>query len=209
MLYRTVVLFLIVLGAGSAMALEEPNYELLAEYDDFEIRRYSPYIVAEVDVSGSGADNQAFRILSGYIFGNNTRREKMAMTAPVESRREEPGERMAMTAPVTSSQSTAGQMTYAFVMERKYSLETLPVPDDDRIRLLERPARTVAVHRFSGRWSDRNIARHEERLMRALDDHGITASGEPELARYNSPFMPWFLRRNEVIVPVDWQEPGT
>lgn len=209
MLYRTVFLILSLIAGQSAMALEEPQYEVLAEFDDFEVRHYDPYIVAEVDVSGNGADNRAFRILAGYIFGDNRRGEKMAMTAPVESRPNDRGERMAMTAPVISSSRRDEEMTYAFVMERKYSLDTLPTPVNERIRLLERPARTVAVRRFSGRWSDSNIDRHEQRLLRALDDTGIQGTGVPELARYNSPFTPPFLRRNEVIVPVAWNEDRT
>ncbi len=170
------------------MALEEPGFEVLAKTPDFEVRRYDPYLVAEVDVAGERADNQAFRVLAGYIFGDNDRGEKMNMTAPVESRGDEP-------------------QTYAFVMEGRYTMATLPAPSDGRVRLLERPARIVAVRRFSGRWSDANIQKNEQRLLRDLEANGVDATGPVELARYNSPFTPWFLRRNEIVVPVRW--PGT
>lgn len=163
------------------MAIEEPEYEVLSEVGDVEFRRYAPYIVAEVTVSGDAADRRAFRLLAGYIFGKNDAGEKMAMTAPVETRGDE----------------------HAFVMERKYSIETLPRPEDDRVQLRTRPARTVAVRQFSGGWSDRNINRHREALLDDLALLGVEITGEPELARYNSPFTPWFLRRNEIIVPVD------
>lgn len=164
------------------MAIEEPEYEVLSETGSVEIRRYAPYIVAEVTVGGDAADRRAFRLLAGYIFGKNDAGQKMAMTAPVETRGDQ----------------------HAFVMERKYSMETLPRPEDDRVQLRNKPARVVAVRRFSGRWNERNFARHREALFDDLAALGVEVTGEPELARYNSPFTPWFLRRNEIIVPVNW-----
>ena len=96
---------LVLIMQPMAMAIEEPDYQVIDSYKDFEVRRYSPYLVAEVDVSGdfSEAGNNAFRILADYIFGNNASASKMAMTAPVESRSAERGEKMAMTAPVIAS----------------------------------------------------------------------------------------------------------
>ena len=170
------------------MAIEEPAYELLAEAQEYEVRQYEPYLVAEVDVSGESADSQGFRTLAGYIFGDNDSNEKMQMTAPVESRDAEQGE----------------AVVYGFVMERKYTLESLPAPKNERIRIREKPARIVAVHRFSGRWTDANFSRHERVLLDALQADGIETVGDVELARYNGPFTPWFLRRNELIVPVSW-----
>ena len=127
------------------MAAEEPRYDVLTSTDDYEIRRYEPYLVAETDVEGpyGNAGNKAFNILAGYIFGKNRQSEKMAMTVPVESRPADAGVRMAMTAPVTSRPSDAdpGLFTYAFVMERKYTLDTLPEPVDPRIRIREVLAR--------------------------------------------------------------------
>ena len=169
------------LAGAAAMAIEEPNYVVLATAGDVEFRQYDPYIVAEVTIGGESADNRAFRILASYIFGENTAGEKMAMTAPVETRGEE----------------------HAFVMERKYTMDTLPKPIDERIELREKPSRVVAVRKFSGRWSEQNFGKHRRALLEDLAALGVTAIGNPELARYNSPFTPWFLRRNEVMVPVD------
>ncbi len=190
-MYRPILLLFTILLSGNAMALEEPEFDVLATTDDYEIRRYLPYLVAEVDVDGNSADNRAFRMLAGYIFGDNDSQEKMQMTAPVESR----------------ENSAASALTYAFVMEGKYTLATLPTPTDERIRLLERPARTVAVRRFSGRWSESNVKKNEAQLLRDLEENGITLQGDVELARYNGPMTPWFLRRNEIIVPIDWSAP--
>ena len=197
---------LILIGAN-AMAIEEPQFEILASTDDYEVRRYDSYIVAETDVEGTykNAGNKAFRILAGYIFGDNRASEKMAMTAPVESRPADESIKMKMTAPVASSPSEdeAGSYTYSFVMEKKYSLETLPVPNDPRVRIRVIPERTVAVHRYSGSWSESNYAKHERLLLDALADDGISARSAPVSARYNAPFTPWFMRRNEVMVEIE------
>jgi len=195
------------LTGGNAMAIEEPQYEVLASTDDYEVRRYDSYIIAETDVEGTykTAGNKAFRILAGYIFGDNQASEKMAMTAPVESRPADDGVKMNMTAPVTSAPGNdeTGSYTYSFVMENKYSLETLPVPNDPRVRLRVLPERTVAVHRYSGTWSEDNYLKHERLLLDALADDGISTRGVPMSARYNAPFTPWFMRRNEVMIEVD------
>lgn len=193
----------------TAMAIEEPEYEIIDQYGDFEVRRYPPYLVAEVDVSGDfgAAGNSAFRILAGYIFGDNDSDEKMAMTAPVESRTSAKGEKMAMTAPVTSTgAANDDQTTYAFVMERQYTLESLPAPNDQRIRIRQMPERTMAVRRYSGRWTQKNYARNEEMLLAALDNAGIAGIGGPVLARYNSPFSLPILRRNEVMLEIENQD---
>ena len=195
------------LTGGNAMAIEEPQYEVLASTDNYEVRRYDSYIIAETDVEGTykTAGNKAFRILAGYIFGDNQASEKMAMTAPVESRPADDGVKMNMTAPVTSAPGNdeSGSYTYSFVMENKYSLETLPVPNDPRVRLRVVPERTVAVHRYSGTWSEDNYLKHERLLLDALADDGISTRGVPMSARYNAPFTPWFMRRNEVIIEID------
>ncbi len=191
-------------GTTAAVAYEEPEYETLATTEHYDVRRYAPYIIAEVDVAGDlrQSGNNAFRILAGYISGDNRPRRKMNMTVPVESVRT--GVRMNMTAPVVSGRpaSESGGYTYAFIMEREYSLETLPQPTDDRIRIREKPARTVAAKRFSGRVSEQKYAQAERELLEALSADGVTVLGEPVLARYDGPFTPGFLRRNEILVEI-------
>src|SRR5210317_2598872 len=127
----------LILTGANAMAIEEPKYEVLASTDDYEVRRYDSYMIAETDVEGTykTSGNEAFRILAGYIFGDNQASEKMAMTAPVGSRPADDSVKMKMTAPVTSApgDDQAGSYTYSFVMESKYSLESLPVPNDPRV----------------------------------------------------------------------------
>ena len=185
------ILLLLTLFGGPAMAIEEPSYEVLLETKHYEVRRYQPYIVAEVDVDEDfkQSGNSAFRVLAGYIFGDNASQEKMNMTAPVESA------------------ANDGPYTYSFVMERKYTMESLPTPTNPDVRLVERPGRVMAVHRYSGTWSEQRYAEHEKTLLDALATDRIEILGEPVFARYNAPFTPWFLRRNEVMVEIDWKDP--
>jgi hypothetical protein len=202
------LLFLLfTLSGNAAMAIEEPAYEVLLETKYYEVRRYQSYIVAEIDVDDDfkRAGNSAFRVLAGYIFGDNEPQQKMAMTAPVESRE---GVRMNMTAPVTSQAGTGDrQYTYAFVMERKYTMDTLPEPANRDIRLVQRPDRVMAVHRYSGTWSEERYREHEKTLLDALAVDRVETMGRPVFARYNAPFTPWFLRRNEIMVEIEWKEP--
>ena len=183
------ILVLFLMSVGTAMAIEEPDYKVLKSSDAYEVREYASFNVAEVDVSGdrSAAGSSAFRVLAGYIFGNN-----------------EPGEKMAMTAPVVSQPLDEGGYVYAFVMERKYDMESLPKPVDSRIRLVNRPAHVMAVRRYSGRWSEQNDRRQERSLIEALKADNVSLLGEPILARYNSPWTPWFRRRNEVMIEIEW-----
>jgi hypothetical protein len=201
------VLLVFTFPGSPAMAIEEPAYDVLLETKHYEVRRYATYIVAEVDVDADfkGAGNSAFRVLAGYIFGDNEPQQKMQMTAPVESRE---GVRMKMTAPVTSqSMDGDGAFTYSFVMERKYTMETLPKPTNPDIRLAERPERVMAVHRYSGTWSEERYEEHEKILLDALATDRIETRGLPVFARYNAPFTPWFLRRNEIMIEIEWKEP--
>ena len=187
-------------------ALEEPKYSVLKEYETFEIRSYDSYLVAEVDVEGAYNEtgNEAFRILAGYIFGDNQSSMKMNMTAPVESEAIQPSERMNMTAPVFSNKNINGY-TYRFVMESKYTQETLPVPNNSKIRITEIKNRVMAVIGFSGRWSQKNFEKHEQILVNDLKNEGIGVASEAIYARYNAPFTPWFLRRNEIMYEIDYR----
>ncbi len=206
MIRKTILVLALLVAGQTAMAIEEPEYDVLLTGEDFEIRRYAEYIVAEVDVDGGMREsgNSAFRILAGYIFGNNVAGEKMRMTAPVEASAAEEGTRMNMTAPVESQPGADGTTTYAFVMERKYTLETLPKPVDPRIRIAVRPARTMAVRRYSGTWSEANYEEHRTALLEALDAARLKPVGPPVWARYDAPMTPWFMRRNEIMIQVDW-----
>ena len=199
-------LLIFIFWGTNLSALEEPKYSVLKEYENFEIRNYASYLVAEVDIEGSynKTGNEAFRILAGYIFGDNQSSTKMNMTAPVESEAIQTSERMNMTAPVFSNKNVNGY-TYRFVMESKYTQETLPVPNNSKIRITEIKDRVMAVISFSGRWSQKNFEKHEQILVNDLKNEGIGVASEAIYARYNAPFTPWLLRRNEIMFEIEYK----
>ena len=202
MMRRFLALLLILVAMGSpAMATEEPKFVLVLKDGDFEVREYAPTVVAEVTVSGNQgqASNQGFRILAGYIFGGNTGQRSIAMTAPVAQR--QAGERIAMTAPVTQ-RSSGSDWVVRFTMPSEYTLGTLPRPDDRRITLRDEPGQRMAVVRFSGIANARSAERHERELDAELQARGLRPVGPTSLAQYDAPWTPWFMRRNEVMVPI-------
>jgi hypothetical protein len=182
-------------------AIEEPDYEVLRKLDNVELRQYAPYVVAEVvlDATADEAGNQAFPILAGYIFGKNKGEKKFAMTAPV-TQTATPS-KMAMTAPVTQA-AVPGGMRVQFVLPKGVTLESAPEPLDPRVQLRLVAASQWAAIRYSGTWSQANYDEHLALLKAALDKAGVATQGQPVLARYNAPFTPWFLRRNEIWLSV-------
>ncbi len=184
---------------GNDVVYETPEYRVVDRLGEIEVRAYSPYLVAETLVDGSleAAGNRGFPILAKYIFGGNQPARRIAMTAPVSQQRAA-GTKIAMTSPVTQSKS-GNRYKIQFMMPSEYSREQLPVPNDARVKIREVPPRTFAALRYSGTWSKRNYDKHLERLMQGLRAEGYEPSGEPIWARYNPPFTPWFLRRNEIL----------
>lgn len=199
------LLFTTALLPGSpAMAIEEPAYTVRHTAGKIEYREYAAYLTAETLVEGAddfeSAGNEGFRRLFRYISGDNKARSKIAMTAPVSQVAE--GEKISMTVPVQQTGSASG-WRIAFTLPAKYSLETAPVPDDPRIRIVQEPARLYAVLRYSGRWTESNYNASRDELLDTLSAVGVRVRGEPQLARYNAPFVPPFMRRNEVLIEVD------
>lgn len=182
-------------------AIEEPGYQVIRKIDPIELRRYDPYVVAEVvlNTTSENAGNQAFPILAGYIFGKNKGERKLAMTAPVTQTAAPV--RLEMTAPVTQSAVPSGTLVQ-FVLPKDITLATAPEPIDERVHLREVPATTWAVIRYSGGWSQSNYEEHLTQLKSRLEAAGVATRGEPVLARYDPPFMPSFLRRNEIWLEV-------
>ena len=192
---------LLFLWAAPLMAVEEPAFELIAKNKVYELRAYPAVLVAEVSVEApfDEAGNLGFRPLAGYIFGGNQSRGKLAMTAPVTQKAQP--EKIAMTAPVSQVAAEKGFLVQ-FTMPAGYPLATLPKPDDERVRLREIAPRKVAVLRYSGSWSRERYESKLKLLGEALQKDGLRAVGEPEFARFNSPFQLWFLRRNEIWITV-------
>jgi hypothetical protein len=197
----TAVLLLLFTGTTTAMATEEAPYTVIKTDDIFELREYAPQVLAEiiVDADMEGAGNKAFRPLFRYISGDNKSRGKIAMTAPVSQ--EQTGDKISMTAPV-SQQSVHGKWAVSFMMPPSYTMENLPTPDDPNIKLRQVPARRVAAVRYSGFWSEKKYLRYKQELENWITANKLKVIGEPVWARYNPPFTLWFLRRNEILIPI-------
>ena len=187
---------------GNVMATEEAKYAVLEKDGHFELRQYEPCIVAETLVDGDFDEvgNAGFRRLFRYISGDNQTKLPISMTAPVTQ--EMRSEKISMTAPVTQ-QKTGNDWSIAFVMPAEYRMDTLPIPTDARITLRAIPARLVAVITYSGTWSKSRYEEHKALLDKMMSKRKLKAAGEYIYARYNPPFTPWFMRRNEVLVPVE------
>jgi hypothetical protein len=168
--------------------VEHAKYQVLKRIGKIEIRRYPSLVIAKVDGYGDGGFNFLFR----FISGDNRQKSDIAMTAPVVS------EQIAMTAPVLSETGSI-----AFIMPEGFTLETTPEPLDERVKIVEIPERVVAALRFSGRWSDSIFKKKSEELLKELVEAGIETTGQVFSMRYNAPFTPWFLRRNEVAITLE------
>ena len=184
-----------------AMAIEKAKYTVVEKTDDFEIRKYEPHIVAETFVTGSIKEvgNTGFRRLYAYISGDNHKKQSISMTAPVGQ--ESNSEKIAMTAPVSQEQRD-NQWRVTFIMPAEYTLEMLPEPNDEDVKLKREPGRWMATVRYAGTWSETSYQANKTLLEEYIQKRGLTTSGAAIWARYNPPFMPWFLRRNEVLIPV-------
>ena len=195
-----------VLLAGAALwgpvvsNVEHPKYKVSERSGNIEIRDYAPMIVAEAEVKGERREaiSEGFRIIADYIFGNNTAAQKVPMTAPVT---QQGSEKIAMTAPVTQ-QGDGNTWRVRFVMPSKYTMETLPKPNNPAIELKEIPAKRFAVIRFSGMAGEESLKRHNKELDDFLRAKRFTPLSPPIYAFYDPPWTLPFLRRNEVLIEI-------
>lgn len=169
--------------------VKSAKYEVVKTLDRVEIRRYPSLVTARVC-----GENEGFDILFRFITGKNTQKAKVQMTAPVVS------ERIAMTTPVMEDTSCI-----AFVMPEKYKLETTPKPVDERVKVEKIDDRYVAALRFSGRWTDSNFNAKSKELLEVLTKNKVKTKGGVFTMLYNAPFTPWFMRRNEVAIEVEYK----
>jgi hypothetical protein len=178
-------------------ATEEPPYKVIREFAGIELRQYAAYAVAEVVVPGPAgeAGNQAFPILAGYIFGKNKGERKFAMTAPVTQ--SAVPVKLEMTAPVTQTAAPGGFLVQ-FVLPKGVTAASAPEPLDARVQLRDVLPVQVVVIRYSGFWSESNYKEHLSKLQEALRAADLAWTGEAVYSRYDAPFTPWFMRRNEI-----------
>jgi len=198
-------LSLLILFGEPAMATEEPAFAVSMKEGAFEVRSYPALVAAQVNVTGTRdeASNAGFKLLAGYIFGGNTRRQSIAMTAPVVQA-QSGSEKIAMTAPVIQSPmpGQSGAWTVRFIMPAAYTLDTLPTPNDSKVQLMLLPPARFAAVTFSGLARENDVALRTAELNVYIKSQALQAVGPPALARYNPPWTPWFMRRNEVLVAV-------
>ena len=203
----SIIALIIIVGvlAGPVMSdVEKPDYKVIQSEQNIEIRQYEPMIIAEVEVDGKREDaiGDGFRLLADYIFGNNTVQQVISMTAPVQQKE---NQKIEMTAPV-QQQSTGKSWQMSFVMPSKYSMDSLPVPNNNRVRLKEILTKKFVVIEFSGTNSNENVTEHENQLMNYIEANQIKINGSPKYAFYNPPWSLPFLRRNEVMIEINQQQ---
>ncbi len=189
-------------AVGLREGTEEPRYTVLAAPNSLEIRQYGPRIAAETSIVGddkSAALNEGFRRLAGYIFGANRAKTKIEMTVPVAQQK---NETIAMTAPVGQARGADGTWVVRFFMPAEWTLETLPVPENPAVVLVQVPGETMAVLRFTGLRGEATIAARQTELLQRLDTTAWKPMGNPIAWFYDPPWTIPFLRRNEVAVPV-------
>lgn len=179
--------------------VEQADYSVVEKMNGYEIREYPAHIVAQTTVKGSYGESMGggFSIVAGYIFGGNTKKESIAMTAPVVSQ----SENIAMTAPVLATTEGDSQ-TISFSMPRSYTMETLPTPNDPRVKIVMIPAKKYAVMRFSWYRSDARVKGMQEKLLSALTRDGVATGSSVAYAGYNAPGTPPWMTRNEVLVEI-------
>jgi hypothetical protein len=190
--------------AGIRVGTEQPHYASTPLTDEVDIRKYGPRLAAETTVAADEdrARNVGFQRLALYIFGANHRDQQIAKDAPAVQKPDRKGDEIAMTAPVAQYQTPDDRWTIRFFMPSKWTLETLPTPDDDTVSLVSVPAETVAVLRFTGDRSPAAVASRTDELLDTLRSAGITPIGKPVAWFYDPPWTLPFRRRNEIAIPV-------
>lgn len=209
-----IIAFLVIVALWSVWGffgsrVEQTNYTVIQNMDGYEIREYPAHIVAQTTVQGSYGKsmNSGFSIVAGYIFGGNTTKESIAMTAPVVAQNKKIGdvsENIAMTAPVVATtMSDSDSHIISFSMPRSYTLETLPIPNDPRVKIVMIPTKKYAVIRFSGYRTDARVKNMHNKLLSALARDDIPTTGTLAYAGYNAPWTPPWMTRNEVLVEIN------
>lgn len=207
LLFLIVLVILWSLWGFFSSRVEQADYGVVRRMNGYEIREYPAHIVAQTKVSGSYGESMStgFTLVAGYIFGGNTKKERIAMTAPVVAQNEplaKAGEHIAMTAPVVATTDGDSQII-SFGMPRSYTLESLPTPNNPRVQLVMIPPKRYAVMRFSGYRTDARIKGMQEKLSSKLGQDGVVVIGGTSYAGYNAPWTPPWMTRNEVLIEVE------
>jgi hypothetical protein len=182
--------------------VEQAEYSVIEKMSGYEIRKYPAHIVAQTTVKGNYQDalNEGFRIVAGYIFGNNFKKQSIAMTAPVSSQGAS-SEKISMTAPVLATMH-GEEHVISFGMPRPQTLQTLPTPTDSRVKIVEVPEKNFAVIKFAWLRTDERIKQMENKLLKLITHDNLHVLGTPIYAGYNAPWTPPWMARNEVMIEI-------
>jgi hypothetical protein len=187
---------------------EQPEYKVLESHENIEIRQYGEQIAVEVVTEGQPKRvlGEGFMILSDYVYGKNIRKRNVDMTDMPEADSDATtaaslyrSENIPKTAPFTAFASSGNKWTTRLFMPSSYSLETLPTPDDKRIKAIEIAPEKFAVLKFSGSGSIESFEKKAIALRKFLAQNKINTIG-PELDAYYGPWTVPFLRHNEVMI---------
>ena len=201
-IFVAILLLVVVLVFGAAMIgpimsnVEVPAYKILKKEQNIEIRQYPPLIIAEVKTAGSrqASISDGFRILADFIFGNNEGEKQLSMNGPIT---QQEGIKIAMTAPV-QQEKTDTEWAISFIMPSKFSIDTIPNPINDRIKIIQIPSKRYAVVTFSGRSTEENLTTHTNELEKYINGSNYSKAGNEKYAFCNPPWTIPFLRRNEI-----------
>ncbi len=203
----TIILIIIALVIWTAWSfyaytVETLSYEVVENKSDYEIRKYKPYIAMQTEVDAENTNqalNNGFRVLAGYIFGDNQGKKNVAMTAPVLETKKTT---VAMTAPVLE-QKIGEKRIITFTAPSEYTIDTLPKPNTDKIKFVEILEKKYAAHRFTWYYTNDRIEAKKKYLLDLLAKDNIKVLGEPMFAGYNGPGTMPFLMRNEILVEIE------
>lgn len=195
-LILVILIIIFILWQVFAYKVPEPNYVVIKADGNIEIRKYSAFIAAQVEVAGdrNTAINQGFRMLADFIFGNNSAENKIAMTAPVIQQ----NTGISTTRPV-ALEKKANKWIVRFIMPSGYTIINLPKPKNNAIMILEIPEKEYVAIRFSGSSREENLNKYVNLLESYISKNKLTVNGQPIFAFYNPPWILPFLRRNEIM----------
>jgi hypothetical protein len=206
------LIFVALLIASRANATEQPSYTASQQSGPIEVRQYGSMVAAEVSVAGDRetASSAGFRALAGYIFGGNSGKKSIAMTAPVvqaqaqgqnQGQNQAKGQSIAMTAPVMQS-GDGKEWTVRFIMPKAMTMQNLPTPNNPQVKLVPLKPASFAAIRFSGSARETDIQRQTKLLQDYMTARSLKATGPASLARYDPPWTPAMMRRNEIMIPI-------
>ena len=193
--FTIIIAFITIFYTNISMALEEPSYSIVKSNENYEIRKYKDRLAVEVEFK---SEDSGFQYLFNYISGENTTSEKVSMTVPVTQ-----SAKIDMTAPVTQSNKD-GKMLMQFFLPSKFTIDTAPTPTNKRVKLVIIEGGYYAIKRYSGRTSDANYKKHLEKLKENLTSDNIETLDDGIKAIFDGPFTLPIMRRNEVMMKINY-----